>query len=154
MAPASPYPGKVLKAKTDTWYHGLSPSSRQDRLESLLNGLKSLADAGLGAASVLANRNHQRIVPLMERRLRIYEMAEDADPTALARSRLLRERFPREYAATRVRRAVNLRTVPTDNDDLWSFIMLPDAPPVSRLPLSFRFLVMYGAILTDAIRRG
>jgi hypothetical protein len=133
----------VLKAKTDTWHHGLSPSSCQDRLESLLKGLRSLADAGLGATSVLANLHHQRIVPLMERRLRIYEMAEDVDPTVLARSRLLRECFPREYAATRARHAVNLRTMPTDNDDLWSFIMLPDAPPVSCLPLSFRFLVMY-----------
>jgi hypothetical protein len=132
----------VLKAKTDTWHHDLSPSSRQDWLESLLNGLKSLADAGLGAASVLSNLHHRRIVPLMERRLRIYEMTEEADPTVLARSRLLRERFPREYAATRARRAVNLRTMSTDNDDLWSFIMLPDAPPVSRLPLSFRFLMM------------
>jgi hypothetical protein len=37
----------------------------------------------------------------------------------------------------------NLRTMLTDNDNLWSFIMLPDAPPVSRLPLSFRFHVMY-----------
>jgi hypothetical protein len=105
--------------------------------------LKSLADAGLGAASVLANLHHQRIVPLMERRIRIYEMTEEANPTALAHSQLLRERFPREYAAMRARHAFNLRTMPTDNDDLWSFIMLPDAPPVSRLPLSFRFLVMY-----------
>jgi hypothetical protein len=79
----------------------------------------------------------------MERRLRIYEMTEEADPTALARLRLLREHFPREYAATRARRAINLRTMSTDHDDLWSFIMLPDAPPVSRLPLSFRFLAMY-----------
>jgi hypothetical protein len=99
-----PYTGKVLKAKTDTWHHGLSPSSRKDRLEPLLNGQRSLADAGLGADSVLANLHLWRIVPLMERRLRIYEMAEDADPIALARSRLLRERFPREYAATRARR--------------------------------------------------
>jgi hypothetical protein len=68
---------------------------------------------------------------------------KEADPTALARSRLLRERFPREYASTRARRVVNLRTMLTDNDDLWSFIMLPDTPPVSRLPLSFWFLVMY-----------
>jgi hypothetical protein len=137
-----PYTGKVLKAKTDTWHHDLSPSSRQDRLESLLNGLSSLADAGLAAASVLANLHHRRIVPLMERRLRIYEMTEDSDPTALARSRLLHERFPQEYAVMRARHAINLRTMPTDNDDLWSFIMLPDAPPVSWLPLSFRFLVV------------
>jgi hypothetical protein len=78
----------------------------------------------------------------MERRLLIYEMTEDADPTALARSQLLRKHFPREYAAMRARRVVNHRTMPTDNDDLWSFIMLPDASPVSRLPLSFRFLVV------------
>jgi hypothetical protein len=104
----------VLKAKTDAWHHGLSPPSRQDRLESLLNGLKSLADAGLGAASVLTNLHHWRIVPIMERELRIFKMTEEADPTALAHPRLLRERFPQEYAATRARRAVNLRTVPTD----------------------------------------
>jgi hypothetical protein len=63
----------------------------------------------------------------MERELRIFEMTEEADPTALARSRLLCECFPQEYVATRVRRAVNLRSVRTDRDDLWSFIMLPDA---------------------------
>jgi hypothetical protein len=115
----------------------MSPSSRRDRLESLLNGLKSLADAGLGAALVLANLHHRRIVPLMERELRIYEMCEAANPMSLARARLLNDRFPQEYAATRARRAVNLRTVPTDRNDLWSFIMLPDAPPVSRLAFPF-----------------
>jgi hypothetical protein len=54
-----------MKAKTDAWHHGLSPSSRQDQLQSLLVGLKSLADAGLGAASVLAILHHQWIIPLM-----------------------------------------------------------------------------------------
>jgi hypothetical protein len=53
--------------KADSWYHGLSPSSRQDRLELALLALKGLANAGLGAASVLANLHHMRIVPLMER---------------------------------------------------------------------------------------
>jgi hypothetical protein len=64
-----PFTGKVLKEKADSLWHGLSPSSRQDRLESALLTLKSLADAGLGAASVLANLHHRRIVPLMEREL-------------------------------------------------------------------------------------
>jgi hypothetical protein len=45
--PTSPYTDKVLKEKTDAWHHGVSPS-RQERLESLLNALKGLADAGLG----------------------------------------------------------------------------------------------------------
>jgi hypothetical protein len=58
-APASPYTGKVLKVKTDAWHHGMSPSSRQESLESLTSALKNLVDAGLGAASVLANLHHR-----------------------------------------------------------------------------------------------
>jgi hypothetical protein len=73
-----------LKEKVDSWWHGVSPSSRQDRLESALLALKDLADAGLGASSVLANLHHQLIVPLMEMRLRIFEMGDTADPVALA----------------------------------------------------------------------
>jgi hypothetical protein len=96
--------------------------------------LKSLADAGLGAASVLANLHHRRIVPLMERELRVNEMSEAANPTSLARSRLLPERLPQEYAATRARRAISLKAVRHSNDDLWSFVMLPDAPAVSSPP--------------------
>jgi hypothetical protein len=33
------YTGKVLKEKADSWWHGVSPSSRQDRLESALLAL-------------------------------------------------------------------------------------------------------------------
>jgi hypothetical protein len=77
----------------------------------------------------------------MERVLRIYEMSDAADPTALARSRLLHERLPPEYVATRVRRAISLKSASHRNDDLWSFIMLPDAPAVSRSPFSSRPLV-------------
>jgi hypothetical protein len=130
----TPYTGKVLKAKTDAWHHSVSPSWLQEWLESLTSTLRSLVDAELGAALVLANLHHRRIVPLMERELRIFEMTEEADPTALARSRLLHERLPQEYAATRARCAMNLRSVLHDRDDLWSFVMLPDAPAVSRIP--------------------
>jgi hypothetical protein len=126
----------VLKEKADSWYHDLSPSSRQDRLESILLALKNLADAGLGMASVLANLHHRQIIPLMERELRIYEMSETANPVSLARLRLLHDRFPSEYAAMRVRRAISLKAVRHGNDDLWSFFMLPDAPTVSKLTLS------------------
>jgi hypothetical protein len=136
MAPASPYTDKVLMEKADSWHHDVSPSSLQERLELLLNALKGLADAGLGTASVLANLHQRRIVPLMERELRIYEMSDTADPTTLAHSRLLHERFPREYAATRVRRAISLKAVLHNNDDLRSFVMLLDAPAVNR-PSSF-----------------
>jgi hypothetical protein len=91
----------VLKEKADSWHHDMFPSSRQDQLQSILLVLKGLADAGLGAASVLANLHHRWIVPLMERELRIYEMSETANPVSLARSQLLHDRFPPEYADTR-----------------------------------------------------
>jgi hypothetical protein len=79
----------------------------------------------------------------MERELRIFEMTEETNPTVLARSRLLHERLPQEYATTRARRAINLRSVPHGRDNLWSFIMLPDAPAVSGLPLLLRSLAMH-----------
>jgi hypothetical protein len=53
-------------------------------VESALLALKNLADAGLGATSVLMNLHHRRIIPLMERRLCIFEMSDAADPVALA----------------------------------------------------------------------
>jgi hypothetical protein len=126
-----PFTGKVLKEKANSWWHGLSPSSHQDWLESALLALKSLADAGLGAASVLANLHHRRIVILMERELRIYEMNEAANPVSLARSRFISERLLWEYAAKRARRAISLKAIKHSDDDLWSFIKLPDALPVS-----------------------
>jgi hypothetical protein len=76
-------------AKTDAWHYDVSPSSRQQRLESLTTALWCLADAGLGAASIVANFHHQRIVPLMERELYIFEMSDTANPVSLACSRLL-----------------------------------------------------------------
>jgi hypothetical protein len=118
----------------------MSPSLRQDRLELALRALKNLADAGLGAASVLANLHHRRIIPLIERRLRIFEMDETADPVALARSWLVHDRFPQEYAATRARRAINLKAIKNSNYDLWSFVMLPDSPLVSGL-FAFSFIL-------------
>jgi hypothetical protein len=113
-----PNTGKVLKEKSNAWRHGVSPSSCQQRLESLTDALWSLADTGLGAASVLANLHHRRIAPLMERAHHIYEMSDAADPTALARSRLLHDRFPQKYAAMRARRAISLKSVPHGDDDL------------------------------------
>jgi hypothetical protein len=129
-----PYSGKVLMEKADSWHNGVSPSSHQKRLESLLAALKALADDGLTAGCVLAKLHHRWIVPLMERPLRIYKMHEDADPVALAQSRLMPELFPREYAATRVRRAIDLRTGRNDDAALWAFTMLPVGPLVSGPP--------------------
>jgi hypothetical protein len=50
-----PWTGKVVREKDDSWWHGLSPPSRQDRLDSALKALKALADGRLTATLVLAN---------------------------------------------------------------------------------------------------
>jgi hypothetical protein len=70
----------------------------------------------------------------MERPLRIFEMHEDADTVALAQSRLMPDLLPREYAATRARRAIDLRAFRSDDAALWAFAMLQVSPLVSGLP--------------------
>jgi hypothetical protein len=102
-----------------------------------------MADTGLGVASIITNLHHWPIVPLMERELCIFEMSDAASPISLARSRLLQEHFPKEYAATRARCAINLKAVPHSDDDLWSCVMLPDAQPVSIVFISSLVLVLH-----------
>jgi hypothetical protein len=131
----------VLKDKADSWHHGVSPPSHQTQLDSLLAALKDLTNSGLTAGCILANLHHRRVVPLMERPLRIFEMHEDADPVALAQSRLLSGLFPREYAATRARRAIEPRTGRNDDATLWAFTILPVGPLVSGLPPPLVLLV-------------
>jgi hypothetical protein len=79
----------------------------------------------------------------MERELRIFEMSDTANPVSLARSRLVQEPLLKEYAATRTRRTISLKSVPHNDDDLWSFVMLPDAPAVSALLFPLWVLVLY-----------
>jgi hypothetical protein len=142
-----------VREKADSWWHGLSPSSRQDRLDSALKARKALADTGLTAASVLTNLHHWRIVPLMERRFHIFDMEETADPVALAQSRLLPDLLPREYAATRARRAVNLKAIRTDDVALWSFAMLPEGPLVSRVPAPLRSIDSWSIVVIWSFTR-
>jgi hypothetical protein len=79
----------------------------------------------------------------MERGLRIFGMEETANPVTPD------QRGPPEYTATRARHAINLQAVKNSNDDLWSFIMLPDGPLVSGLfPLSFILSPCAAATLT------
>jgi hypothetical protein len=107
-------------------------------LDSLLATLRNLAGRGLTAEVVLAHLHHRQVVPLMERRLRIYEMTEDADPVALAKSRSLPSPFPREYAATWARSAIDPKSGRYDDKALWELQMLPTGPLVSGV-LDFVF---------------
>jgi hypothetical protein len=100
-------------------------------MDSLVAALKELAGRGLTAGVVLANLHHRRVVPLMERPLRIYEMTEIADPVALAKSRLLPTPFPRAFAATRAWRAIDPKSGRCDDKALWELEMLPTRQLVS-----------------------
>jgi hypothetical protein len=84
-----PYTGRVFKEKPDSWGYGVSTAQHRRRQDSVLTALRNLAAQGLTAAGVLAFLHHRWVVPLMERPLCIYEMTEEADPVALARSRML-----------------------------------------------------------------
>jgi hypothetical protein len=82
---------------------------------------------------VLAFLHHRRVVPLMERPLYIFEMTEEVDPIALARSRMLPTPLGRPYALTRARSAVDTR-MPTHQDrTTWDLEMLPTGPLVSMI---------------------
>jgi hypothetical protein len=131
----------VLKEKSDVWVYGVSPPVRQRRLEPLTNAISQLANSGLGVASVITNFHHWWIIPLMERELRIYEMSDAANPVSLARSRLLEELLAWGYATTRARCTINRKAVQYNDDDLWSFAMLPDASQVSTTLSSFTSLL-------------
>jgi hypothetical protein len=97
-----------------------------------LAALKNLATRGLTAAGVLAFLHHWRVVPLMERPLCIYEMTEEADPIALARSRMLPTPLEQGYALTRARNAVDTRMLRQDRSP-WDLEMLPTGPLVSMV---------------------
>jgi hypothetical protein len=133
----------VLQERAASWYHGVSPPSHQARLDSLVAALKKLTDRGLTAGCVLANLHHRRVVPLMERPLRVFQMSEDADPVALAKSRLLRDPFLRSYAATRARRAIDLRSGRCNDKDLWVLEMLPVGQLVSGFPGFLSYLTSF-----------
>jgi hypothetical protein len=98
----------VLREKPNSWGHGVSIVQHRRRLDSLLAALKNLATRGLTAAGVLAFLHHRRIVPLMERPLCIFEMTEEADPVALARSRMLPT--PLEWGLLTDKRRIPLRS--------------------------------------------
>jgi hypothetical protein len=96
-------------------------------LDSLLAALRNLAGRRLTAEVVLAHLHHRQIVPLMERPLRIYEMTEDADPVALAKSRSLPSPFPQDYTATRARRTIDPKSGRYDDRPCGSLRCCPPA---------------------------
>ena len=68
-----PYTGRVVESQPEKWGYGVIKPD-QPRLEPLLRALGKLRDCGLTAAVVVAAFHRRRVLPLMARRWRLFEM--------------------------------------------------------------------------------
>ena len=94
-------------------WQGVSRPKQQARLEVCTDALQHLVKRGLTAAAVIANFHRQRVIPLMERRLPIFELTLEA---AAEGSRMSSVLLPLDAAAQRARSAV--ARFPSDPEDL------------------------------------
>ena len=100
---------------------GVAPG-QQAKLEGLTDALARLARKGLTAAAVIANFHWQRVIPLTERSLPIFDLTPEAQASGSRTSLVL---LPRDVATRRVRNAV--AEFPDNPEDLWKIKMRPEA---------------------------
>ena len=94
--------------------------------------LQYLAKKELMAAAVIANFHRQRVIPLMERRLPIFELTPEA---AAEGSRMSSVLLPLDAAAQSAKSAV--AQFPSDPEDLWRIKMRPEKGYISLVSLAF-----------------
>ena len=123
---------KVLRERPEEWNWGVSPPPHQARLEVLTNALRRLARKGLTAAAVIANFHRQRVIPLMERNLPIFDLTPEAPSAGSRMSYVL---LPRDVAAQRTKSAV--ADFLDNPDDLWKIKMRPEKGYISLVSLAF-----------------
>jgi len=68
------FTNRVLRERPEKWGWGLSPQNKQTKLEPLLEALQRLVKKGLTVADVIANFHRQRVIPLMERGVLIFDL--------------------------------------------------------------------------------
>ena len=90
------FTNKVFRERPEKWNWGVSPAKQQGRLEVFTNALQYLAKKGLTVAAVIANFHRQRVIPLMERRLPIFDLTPKA---AAEGSRMSSKLLPLDVAA-------------------------------------------------------
>ena len=113
----------------------MSPQSKQAKLEVLTNALQRLARKGLTVAAVIANFHRQRVIPLIERNLPIFDLTLEASYAGSRTSNVL---LPHDIAARRVKSAV---AEFSDNpDNLWEIKMRPEMGYISVVSSSFNLL--------------
>nr|CAB3503230.1 unnamed protein product [Digitaria exilis] len=99
-----PYTGLLLTERHPNWYFGVSPRSKKDKLEPLVDALQRLSRRGLTAGTVVANFHRRRVLPLMRRRLALHEMKPGTDLTGTV---MAAEPLPVATAVQRARRTVD-----------------------------------------------
>jgi hypothetical protein len=127
------YTSKVLLEKPDAWSYGVSPPERQARLEVYTNALQRLAGKGLIAAIVIANFHRRRVLPLMERKLPLFQMMGDAPYEG---TRMVEEFLSDGVSAQRAGRAVS--QPPSDLADFWRVSMRLEAGYIQVVSLVSR----------------
>jgi hypothetical protein len=68
----------VVTATGNNWRWGATREN-QEKLQPILHALQKLRDEGLSAAGVIATIHRRRVLPLVERRLRLSEMKPRVD---------------------------------------------------------------------------
>ena len=97
--------------------------------------MRHLAREGLTAAAVITNFHLQRVIPLAERSLPVFDLTPEARASGL---RMLLVLLPHDVAAWRARNAV--AEFPDNPDDLWKIKMRLEAGYLSVVSSSFNSL--------------
>ena len=108
----------------------MSPPAQQDKLEGLTDALARLAKKGLTAAAVIANFHRQRVIPLVDRALPIFQLTPRS---RVEGSRTSNKLLSRTTAARRAKYA--MADFPKDPEDLWRIKMRPEAGYISLVSL-------------------
>ena len=108
------FTNRVLRERPAKWDWGVSPQAQQDKLEGLTDALARLEKKGLMAAAVIANFHQQRVIPLVERALPIFELTPGSKVEG---SRTSSKLLSHTNAARRAKYAV--AEFPQDPADLW-----------------------------------
>ena len=138
----------------ERWKYGV-PREDQPKLQPLLEGLQRLRDRHLTAAVVVAAFHSQRVLPLMARRRRLFEMRPD-EP--IAGIRLSTSALSDEEILRRVRETVEVSKLRSGGlttlamRPSWGFLSLVShAPLQSSSPLCFSlFLIPLSAFAIPA----
>ena len=120
----------MLRERPEKWNWGVSPQKQQAKLEEFTKALQYLVKKELTAAAVIANFHRQRVIPLMERRLPIFDLTPEA---AVEGSRKSNELLSHDAAARRARSAV--AHFPSNPEDLWKVKMRPEKGYITLVSL-------------------